>query len=205
MSTTSTASPSSPDSLVVSSRPPKPAPRTRTRIIFSSPAVCFSLIQVGRFTCVPVSVPRGVPALYPVPPDGLGPAAGSPGCDLPDREQGLERSGHRGRTIGAGLGDLLEAIAERATVVGVAEAEGADGERPRGNLVPAVSQENCHDRRRSHRQLARAVHTATASGVSRTAWRSSSATCVWPLVSASDSGVPPQRSRGWGSAPRASR
>src|SRR5580692_3662426 len=139
MSTTSTASPSSPDSLVVSSRPPKPAPRTRTRIIFSSPAVCFSLIQVGRFTCVPVPAHRGVPALYPVPPDGLGPAAGSPGCDLPDREQGLERSGHRGRTIGAGLGDLLEAVAEHATVVGVAEAEGADGERPRGDLAPGVA------------------------------------------------------------------
>src|SRR5271165_128106 len=56
MSMTSTASPSSSDSLVVSSRPPKPAPSTRTRIMFSSRAVRFSLVQVGRFTCVSVSV-----------------------------------------------------------------------------------------------------------------------------------------------------
>src|SRR5580692_7438886 len=118
MSTTSTASPSSSDSRVVNSRPPKPAPSTRTRIMFSSRADCFSRVQVGRFTCVSVSVHRGVPALYPVPADGLGPVAGSSRGDLPDREQGLERSGHRGRTIGAGLADLLEAVAEHVTAVG---------------------------------------------------------------------------------------
>ena len=72
--------------------------------MFSSRAVCFSLAQVGRFTCVSVSVHRGVPVLYPVPADGLGPMPGSPGCDLPDREQGLERSGHGGRTRAILLG-----------------------------------------------------------------------------------------------------
>ena len=66
--------------------------------MFSLRTVCFSLVKVGRFTCVSVSVHRGVPALYPVPAAGLGPVAGSPGCDLPDREQGFKRYGHGGRT-----------------------------------------------------------------------------------------------------------
>jgi hypothetical protein len=35
--------------------------------MFSSRAVCFSLVQVGRITCVSVSVHGGVAALYPVP------------------------------------------------------------------------------------------------------------------------------------------
>ena len=106
--------------------------------MFSSRCVCFSLVQVGQCTCGSVPVHRGVPALYPGRADGLRPVAWSPGCDLPDREQGFERSGHCCRAIGAGLADLLEAVAKHATAVEVAEAEGADAEGPRGDLVPAV-------------------------------------------------------------------
>ena len=105
----------------------------------------------------------------------------------------------------AALADLLEAVAEHPAAAAAAEAERTDGERSQGDLVPAVGEQDGVHLIRGYQQVLGAAHTATASGVACSAWRSRSATSVCPLLSASDSGVPPQRSTGWGSVPQASR
>src|SRR5215470_1172485 len=104
----------------------------------------------------------------------------------------------------AGRAGLLEAVAEHAAI-SVAEAERTDGERSQGDFVPAIGEQNRVHLLRGYRQVLRAAHTATAFGVACRACRSRSATSVCPLLSASDNGVPPQRSTGWGSVPTARR
>src|SRR5215469_262049 len=104
----------------------------------------------------------------------------------------------------AGVADLLEAVA-RYAVLAVAEAERADGERSQGDLVPAVGEQDRVHLLWGYQRTLCAVHTAITSSASGTASRSSVAISVCPLASASDSGVPPQRSTGCGLAPAASR
>src|SRR6516225_1089065 len=104
----------------------------------------------------------------------------------------------------AGVADLLEAVARHA-VIAVAEAERADDERSQCDLVPAVGEQDRVHLLRDYQRALCAVHTAITSGAAGTASRSSVAISACLLVSASDSGVPPQRSTGCGPAPAASR
>src|SRR5262249_21741575 len=117
---------------------------------------------------------------------------------------------HGGLVWAAGVG-LFEAEARRARTGFRFEVQRAGAERTRDDPVPAVREQDRDDPAGGN---VIAVHTAAAfrlsecrgRGVTPSASsRSSAAISLWPLPSASDSGVPPHRSTGWGSAPTASR
>src|SRR5262249_1059943 len=131
--------------------------------------------------------------------------------DLPDRDDAVQRAGQHRRLMQAAALGLLETEAGPAQVRAGAEAQRADRERAADGSVPAVRQQD-----RDHLGGGNFVGTHAASAfrpserweeraASCVCSRSSAAISVWPLPSASDSGVPPQRSAGRGSAPAASR
>src|SRR5215472_10519363 len=121
---------------------------------------------------------------------------------LPDRHHAVQRAGeYRGLVRAAGSG-LLELKSRYVEVGTSAEAQRSDRERTRDDLVPAIGEQ---DRDHPGGGDFAGAHTADSSRVPRrllgaAAWaarsRSNAAISVWSLLSASDRGVPPQRSTG---------
>src|SRR5215813_14081771 len=97
----------------------------------------------------------------------------APGSYLADREYRTERPGQRDGAIQIARLGLLEVIAEPAVRAICAERERADGERPRRDVVPAVSLQHCDHARGGYGQTRHPgtcpwgcrIHAGSTSGV----------------------------------------